>query len=299
MTLKSNSLTAIVGPNGCGKTTTLSIISGKLRHDHGELRYPSIDCFEKQQSTSVSDILKIDLPKHPPWALRKRLMYVMPQPPMQPTAGLRATLAEYAALAGLNNEHRRIALSLAINRYALEHLIDQRWEDLSSGERVKFALACGSIARPSVMLLDEPLSPLDEWGRLQFISDLKKIASRKIRPASVLFSTHNIVEAERFCDEVLIFDEGELKTSKEVMLCFEGSLFRVALDQIENNAKNIVVDGLKVVPFAGWIFLRGPSEIKTSDVAQMLTKSSISYSSIEDVTWSGVRPQIESALRGL
>ncbi len=169
-------LVALIGPNGAGKTTLLSVLAGVQ------------DAHEGSVGGSAQGI---------GWV------------PQQPAIYTKLTVAENLALWA---RLERVADPQATVRRMLEQtdLADRAEEQvgrLSGGNRQRVNIAVGLLSRPAVLLLDEPSASLDpiQRGRLwQFVGDLAA------QGTSVLFSTHNVAEAERCARRVLVLHEGRL-----------------------------------------------------------------------------------------
>ena len=167
---------AIIGPNGAGKTTLLSILGGVLPPTSG----------------SVSRD-----PRDVGWV------------PQQPAVYGKLTVAENLALFA---RLERVADPAAVVDRMLEvtGLRDRAGDELgtlSGGNRQRVNIAAGLLADPDVLLLDEPSSSLDPRQRerlWRFVGGLAQAGT------AVVFTTHNVAEAERYADRVLVLADGEL-----------------------------------------------------------------------------------------
>jgi ABC-2 type transport system ATP-binding protein len=167
---------AIIGPNGAGKTTLLSILGGVLRPTAGEV---SRD------------------PRDVGWV------------PQQPAVYAKLTVAEnlrlFARLERVGDPEAAVARML--EQAGLADRADDELATLSGGNRQRVNIAVGLVADPDVLLLDEPSSSLDPRQRerlWQFVGALAR------RGTAVVFTTHNVGEAERYADRVLVLADGEL-----------------------------------------------------------------------------------------
>ena len=167
---------AVIGPNGAGKTTLLSILAGSQPADAG----------------SVSRA-----PREVGWV------------PQQPAVYLKLSVAENL---GLFARLERVADPAAVVARALEQvgLADRAGEEvgrLSGGNRQRVNIAVGLLADPPVLLLDEPSSSLDPRQRERLWEFIGGLAERG---RAIVFSTHNVGEAERYADRVLVLADGEV-----------------------------------------------------------------------------------------
>jgi len=174
-------ITGLLGPNGAGKTTLLSIIAGAQRPSAGSVR-----CDAAAASTDVG------------WA------------PQQPAVYSKLSVSEnlrlFARLHRVADPERAVARML--EQSGLAKRADERLERLSGGNRQRVNVAIGLIADPPVLVLDEPSASLDPGQRerlWEFVAGLAK-AGR-----GVIFSTHNVDEAQRYADRVIVLDRGDLR----------------------------------------------------------------------------------------
>jgi ABC-2 type transport system ATP-binding protein len=168
-------LVAVIGPNGAGKTTLLSILAGIQRPDEGRV------------SRSPEEI---------GWV------------PQQPALYLKLTVAENLALfARLERCPDPVA---AVDRMLdLSDLHDRAGDQvgrLSGGNRQRVNIAIGLLAEPDVLLLDEPSAALDPRQRERLWDFILRLASGG---TSVVYATHNVQEAERYGQQVVVLADGE------------------------------------------------------------------------------------------
>jgi ABC-2 type transport system ATP-binding protein len=175
-------LVAVVGPNGAGKTTLLSIIAGAQQPSAGEV------------ITSTAQ----------PGA-RSEVGWAPQQPALYSKLSVTENLSLFARLEKVAEPER--AVERMLEQTGLSERADERLDRLSGGNRQRVNLAIGLIAEPPVLALDEPSASLDpaQRGRLwEFIGGLAAGGT------TVVFSTHNVVEAQRYADRVIVLDEGDL-----------------------------------------------------------------------------------------
>lgn len=175
-------VTALLGPNGAGKTTTVDILGGFLHPDSG-----------------AASVLGID-PGREPGRVRN-LVGIMPQQPGVHT-GLRPleALELYAAFYESPLDPREM-----LSRVGLDTKVGTSFRRLSGGEQQRLSLALALIGAPRLAILDEPTAGVDPEGRLmirELIADLRRSG------VAVLMTTHDLDEAERLADYVVIIDGG-------------------------------------------------------------------------------------------
>jgi ABC-2 type transport system ATP-binding protein len=172
---QAGELVAIIGPNGAGKTTLLSILAGIVRPDAGEVEAPAGGVGWVPQQAALYRPLSVE-----------------------------ENLLLFARLEGHDDPHASTEEMLE-----LAGLADRREEivaRLSGGNQQRVNIAIGLLSRPLVLLLDEPSVGLDPRQRArlwEFVSGLAE------RGTAVIFSTHDIQEAERYGRRVLVLADGE------------------------------------------------------------------------------------------
>jgi len=167
---------AVIGPNGAGKTTLLSILAGIQPADDGHVT-------------------------HAP----ETVGWVPQQPAVYSKLSVRENLRLFARLERVSDIDATVDRMLELT--ALRERADDEVGRLSGGNRQRVNIAVGLLAEPEVLLLDEPSTALDPRQRellWDFISGLASAGT------TVVFSTHNVGEAERYADRVLVLADGEL-----------------------------------------------------------------------------------------
>lgn len=185
--------TALIGPNGCGKTTFLKACAGILKPDSG------IVC------ASGKDVQKLH-----PRDLAKILSY-MPQsrPVPEMTVSQLAAHGRYAHLKWGRSlsESDRAIIHAAMETTDTLSLCDKRMDRLSGGERQRAYLAMMLAQQTPVMLLDEPTTYLDPKARFDMMDLLKALAAEG---RTVLAVLHDISLALEYCDHIVLMDKGNI-----------------------------------------------------------------------------------------
>jgi ABC-2 type transport system ATP-binding protein len=170
----------IIGPNGAGKTTLLSILAGVLAPDEG-----SVEAVGRDAGWGVG--------------------WVPQSPSLYRKLSAAENLRLFARLEKLSDPDAAVARML--EQTGLADRADEEVGRLSDGNQQRVNIAIGLLAEPAVLLLDEPSASLDPRQRerlWQFISGLAD------RGTTVVFSTHNVSEVERYASRVLLLADGEL-----------------------------------------------------------------------------------------
>ena len=168
-------LVAVIGPNGAGKTTLLSILAGIRRADAGEISRPPGDIGLVPQQA----------------ALYRRLTVA-------------ENLRLFARLEGVADVEAVVEQML--DQTALGERRDDQVATLSGGNQQRVNIAIGLLSEPAALLLDEPSTGLDPRQRERLWEFVLGLAGHG---TTVIFSTHNIAEAERYGDRLLVLADGE------------------------------------------------------------------------------------------
>ena len=190
-TVRRGSFTALLGGNGAGKTTTIAILLGLIRPTAGRIRILGED-FEANAKSLLA-----------------RMNFQSPYADLPRRLTVRQNLMVYAKLYGVANCREQIAY--VADQLDLEALLDRPLGELSAGQRTRAGLAKAFINRPELVLLDEPTASLDpdtaDWVR-GFLSRYAEEAG-----ATFFIASHNMLEVERLCDQVLMMKGGRIVDS--------------------------------------------------------------------------------------
>ncbi len=184
--IKENEILGLLGPNGCGKTTTIGMMLGLLKPTSGEILIDG-----KKIEESRIEILK-------------KINFISPYIELPKKLTVRQNLIVYGKLYNVENLNQRV--EYLIEKLRLSDLLNRITGELSSGQKNRISLAKALINDPIVLLLDEPTASLDpEIGDYvrTFLEDYKK--EKKI---SILLASHNMNEVTRLCRSILMMKEG-------------------------------------------------------------------------------------------
>ena len=185
-TISKNEIIGILGPNGCGKTTTIGMILGLLKPSRGKVLINGIEI----ESKRVEILEKIN--------------FISPYIELPKKLTVKQNLEVYGRLYDVKNLKSKI--KYLSEELRLNEFINKITGELSSGQKNRVSLAKSIINDPEVLLLDEPTASLDpETG--DFVrSFLEKY--QKDKGASILLASHNMSEVERLCSSVLMMNNG-------------------------------------------------------------------------------------------
>lgn len=116
-------------------------------------------------------------------------------------------LHRWAALHGVYGEENVIEVEFYLHRLGLSRYRDARWNELSGGYRTRFELARVMVGRPRLLILDEPLAPLDINSQEIFLADLRDVADMDGCQIPIILSSQHILELEAIADIILCLDQ--------------------------------------------------------------------------------------------
>lgn len=179
---------ALLGGNGAGKTTTLAILLGVLLPTSGRVR-----------------VLGVDMARERYRALT-RMNFTSPYVDLPKKLTVEENLVVFSHLYGLRRIRQRIAELAA--QFEFAPLLKRDYGTLSSGQRTRVSVAKALLNRPEVLLLDEPTASLDPDVADRIRAHL--VEYQKQSGATLLLASHNMIEVERICHQVLMMKQGRI-----------------------------------------------------------------------------------------
>lgn len=186
-----NDILVLFGPSGCGKTTTLRCIAGLDKPDAGYIHYNRKSFFESEEAIFV-----------PP--CDRNIGYVFQEYALFPHMTIRNNIL-YGAKE--EQEEKQPLFERLLELLKIHHLLDRSVDKLSGGEKQRVALARALMARPQILLLDEPLSALEETTRLELQSEFKNM--QQLLNIPFVLVTHNWEEAQFMGEQIVFMDRGQ------------------------------------------------------------------------------------------
>ena len=193
--IERGSLTGLIGPNGCGKTTLLNLLSGVLQPEHGLVTLNGV---------SLSGRSRRDVARH---------LAVVPQethPAFDYTALEMVLMGRHPHLGPFELEGPR-DLALAQDAMAAtgtDHLAGRAYMTLSGGEKQRVVIASALAQSPDVLLLDEPTASLDLGYQLEVASLLRRLNLE--RGVTMVLATHDLNLAASLCDRLILMRDGRV-----------------------------------------------------------------------------------------
>jgi ABC-2 type transport system ATP-binding protein len=211
LTMPSGSIYGFLGPNGCGKTTTIKVLLGLALADQGACSIFDVPV-ERYRADSRAEVgyLAQD-PSYPKWMTGREVLEFVG--------------SLYANVRGNEQEQAREMLHL-VN---LESAADRRCGGYSGGMRQRLGIAQTLMGNPRLVILDEPSSSLDPVGRRDVLAILRELRERGI---SVFYSTHILDDVERVADSVAIMRDGVVVRAGEMeaMMSSSEGRFRLTVE---------------------------------------------------------------------
>lgn len=183
------SVVALLGRNGAGKSTALSIISGLLRPDAGSVEIGGTDIWRTPTAAA-------------------RLVGIAPQETgIYRVLTVRENLDFFATLAGVARPERSRRIDDIAERLGLTQLLDRSAAQLSGGEARRLHTGCALVHSPPLLLLDEPTVGADVATRNQLIDAVRDLAAQG---SAVIYTTHYLPEVEALDAEIVVIDHGQI-----------------------------------------------------------------------------------------
>lgn len=187
LTIEGGSYCCMIGPSGCGKTTLLRMIAGHESPTSGSISIGGQDVTHARTGSRGTALMFQNYALFPHLSLTDNVAFSL-------------------RVKGVAAESRRGQAREMLDRVQLGHLADRLPSELSGGQQQRVALARALITNPKVLLLDEPLSALDEFLRLRMRVELKRLQNEL--GITFIHVTHTQPEAIALADQVVVMDHG-------------------------------------------------------------------------------------------
>ena len=187
--IERNQTVGLLGPNGCGKTTTIGMILGLVSPSNGEIliEKKNIKTFKRDE-------------------ILKRFNFASPYVELPKKLTVRQNLEIYGRLYGIKDLKKRInEISSDLD---IKYFFDRKTGELSSGQKNRVSLAKSLINKPEILLLDEPTASLDPDIGDFIRSYIQEYKSKN--KVTILLASHNMNEVERLCDEIIMMKKGKI-----------------------------------------------------------------------------------------
>ncbi len=188
--IKKGSITGLLGPNGCGKTTTIGMILGLIRPTVGEVLINNKDIEIEKNRISVLE----------------KMNFISPYVELPKKLSVEENLIVYGKMYEVKNLQNRI--NTLCNDLNLKEFLNKKTGELSSGQKNRVSLAKSLINNPEILLLDEPTASLDPDTGDYVRSYIENYAKKN--NTTILLASHNMSEVERLCENIMMMKQGKI-----------------------------------------------------------------------------------------
>ena len=189
-TINKGSIVGLLGPNGCGKTTTIGMMLGLIKPTSGTVFINGQNIENENNRTKILE----------------KVNFISPYVELPKKLTVEENLKVYGKLYGVNNLQDKISdLMKQLNLFELKK---RKTGELSSGQKNRVSLAKALINEPEILFLDEPTASLDPDVGDYIRTYIESFASKK--GTTILLASHNMNEVERLCNEVMMMKNGKI-----------------------------------------------------------------------------------------
>ena len=188
--INKGTIIGLLGPNGCGKTTTMGMMLGLIKPTSGTVFINGQNIENEKNRTNILE----------------KMNFISPYIELPKKLTVEENLKVYGRMYGVNNLQEKISdLMKQLNLFEFKK---RKTGELSSGQKNRVSLAKALINDPEILLLDEPTASLDPDVGDYIRTYIESFASKK--GATILLASHNMNEVERLCNEVMMMKNGEI-----------------------------------------------------------------------------------------
>ena len=193
LNVPKGSIYGFLGPNGCGKSTTIRVLTGLLSPSEGNV-----------------DVLGLEIPKQSE-LLRLKIGYMTQKFSLYDDLTVQENLEFIGQIFGMETKALKARIEEQLATYGLDQLRQQRVGGMSGGQKQRLSLAAATMHKPELLFLDEPTSAVDPENRRDFWEQLFDLSDQG---TTILVTTHYMDEAER-CHRLAIMEAGEIRADGE------------------------------------------------------------------------------------
>ncbi|MFN1617968.1 ABC transporter ATP-binding protein [Vibrio rotiferianus] len=213
LNVPKGSIYGFLGPNGCGKSTTIRVLTGLLSPSEGNV-----------------DVLGLKIPKQSE-LLRLKIGYMTQKFSLYDDLTVQENLEFIGQIFGMETKALKARIEEQLSTYGLDQLCKQRVGGMSGGQKQRLSLAAATMHKPELLFLDEPTSAVDPENRRDFWEQLFDLSDQG---TTILVTTHYMDEAER-CHRLAIMEAGEIRADGEP----EELMAQMGVNIIEVKADNL------------------------------------------------------------
>lgn len=213
LNVPKGSIYGFLGPNGCGKSTTIRVLTGLLSPSEGNV-----------------DVLGLEIPKQSE-LLRLKIGYMTQKFSLYDDLTVQENLEFIGQIFGMEIKALKARIEEQLSTYGLDQLRKQRVGGMSGGQKQRLSLAAATMHKPELLFLDEPTSAVDPENRRDFWEQLFDLSDQG---TTILVTTHYMDEAER-CHRLAIMEAGEIRADGEP----EELMAQMGVNIVEVKADNL------------------------------------------------------------
>lgn len=221
LAIPKGTIYGFLGPNGCGKSTSIRMLTGLLSPTSGEIR-----------------VLGETLPGAEE-KLRRRIGYMTQKFSLYDNLSVRENLEFVAQIYGLNRRASKLRIAELVTLYDLVGREKQMAGSMSGGQKQRLALAAATLHHPELLFLDEPTSAVDPENRREFWERLFDLCAQG---TTILVSTHYMDEAER-CHGLAILERGIKRADgspQQLMAAMGARVVEISGDDLRNLKQSLI-----------------------------------------------------------
>ena len=193
LNVPKGSIYGFLGPNGCGKSTTIRVLTGLLSPSEGEV-----------------DVLGLEIPRQSE-LLRLKIGYMTQKFSLYDDLTVEENLEFIGQIFGMGSKHLKQRINEQLKTYGLDQRRKQRVSGMSGGQKQRLSLAAATMHQPELLFIDEPTSAVDPENRREFWEQLFDLSDQG---TTILVTTHYMDEAER-CHRIAIMEAGRIRADGE------------------------------------------------------------------------------------
>jgi ABC-2 type transport system ATP-binding protein len=191
LSINKNETFGLLGPNGAGKTTTISMLCGLVQPTSGSISIKGLDL-----KLHMNDV--------------KQFIGVVPQDiALYPTLTGKENLEFYGAMYGVPKVLLNNRIASWLKKFEMEKASNKSVSSYSGGMKRRINLIAGILHQPEILFLDEPTVGVDVQSRSDIMHHLKELNAEGM---TIIYTSHHMEEAEHFCSDVAIINNGEIIT---------------------------------------------------------------------------------------
>lgn len=250
-TVENGCIYGLLGPNGAGKSTTMNIMTGCLASTDGQVLIDGKDIFEDETEA------------------KKKIGYLPEIPPLYPDMTVTEYLKFVGRAKGLKGEDLKNATETACEKTGLNEKKQSLIKNLSKGFKQRVGIAQAIIAKPDVVILDEPTVGLDPIQ----ITEIRDLIRELGKEHTVIISSHILSEISTMCDHILIISRGKLVASDTPDALYEKFASKSKLDIVIKGGRDTVPKILSSIEHVKSVTVTKNSDENAGDKYVLLTEN--------------------------